>query len=224
MSPKHTNPLRARLDALTQIAPKRGVACWSARDLCEPLGYAKWERFLAVVERAIGARKDAGLVTRYYFRELTTTNADGLIVVNDYRLTRLACHLVTLAADSRKKAVVDARAYFAEPQAAAKPAAKPKSKPAAKKAAVKAPKPGKPAVKSAAKTKTVAGKAAPAAPKVATAKTKAVVKPLSASGSRFIPQVGDKFYGSTHASRNSRWNPNCAVSRGYHNRAAANGR
>ena len=37
-----------------------GVECWSARELCGLLGYAKWERFLGVIERAKEACTNAG--------------------------------------------------------------------------------------------------------------------------------------------------------------------
>ena len=37
-----------------------GVECWSARELCELLGYAKWERFEGVIDRAKEACSNAG--------------------------------------------------------------------------------------------------------------------------------------------------------------------
>ncbi len=205
MSEVPSHPLRAQLDALAKVSPKKGGETWSARDLWAPLGYAKWESFTKVIARAMDARREAGLDCAFHFRELTTPAGEA-----DFRLTRLACHLITLAGDGRRKTIAFAREYFAElPEAKPAPRAAAKSKP---KKAVAA------AAKVAAKPKAAPKKPAAVTPPAPSAK--AAVN----SGSRFIPQAGDRFHGSTNESRNSRWNPNCAVSRGYHNRAASNGR
>ena len=38
-----------------------GVECWSARELCGVLGYAKWERLEGVIARAKKSCENAGI-------------------------------------------------------------------------------------------------------------------------------------------------------------------
>lgn len=207
------NPLRAKLDALVQVSPKKGGETWSARDLWEPLGYAKWESFAKIIARAIATRRESGLDCAFHFRELVSPAGDA-----DFRLTRLACHLVTLAGDGRKKAIASARDYFAE--SPAKPAPKP-AKAAGKSgpAAAKAKSPAQPeaaAPVAAPESSPKSAKAEPATP------PRVPGKPAVNTGSRFIPQSGGNFQGK--ANRKAAWNPNLAVSRGYPNSAARTGR
>ena len=44
-----------------------GVECWSAREICELLGYAKWERFENVLFKAKEACENAGETVVYHF-------------------------------------------------------------------------------------------------------------------------------------------------------------
>lgn len=206
-----TSDPHARFDALARRSPKDGSACWSARELCPVLGYARWESFVAVIKRAVEVCKTENNDDARHFQECETSDAEGgARPQRDFRLTRYACHLIAMNGDARREAVAAARVFFEKkkerPAPAAKPAAKAKPEPkaAAKPAGNAAEKPAPAPV-------------AKVEPKPA---TKLPTKPLPASGSRFIPQAGGSFYGSTHQSRNSRWNPNCAVSRGYPNSAA----
>ena len=45
--------LKSPFDALGHIVPDESVEFWFARDLMEPLGYARWENFLTAIQRAI---------------------------------------------------------------------------------------------------------------------------------------------------------------------------
>ena len=88
---------------------------WLARELMTPLEYGKWQDFAAVVERAKAS--------------LTLVEGDGAAAANftevrkkavgrgrigiDYRLTRFAAYLTSMAADDTKQAVAEARVYFA---------------------------------------------------------------------------------------------------------------
>ena len=219
-----SSDLQTQFDALAQRSPKDGSACWSARDLCPVLGYARWETFVTIIKRAVAACVADHNDSARHFQEIQLPLAEGeKRPQRDFRLTRYACHLIALNGDARREAVAAARVFFEKKKervAAAKPAPKAKAKPA-KASVKKAPAAPAKTVKAA---KAVAAKPAkPAAQtpaKSAAKAVKVVTKPKVVSGSRFIPQAGDAFYGSTHASRNSRWNPNCAVSRGYPNRAA----
>ena len=52
--------LTARFDELSQRLPDEGIEFWFARDLMEPLGYARWENFITAIHRAIDSCKSTG--------------------------------------------------------------------------------------------------------------------------------------------------------------------
>ena len=52
--------LTARFDELSQSLPDEGIEFWFARDLMEPLGYARWENFTTAINRAIESCKSTG--------------------------------------------------------------------------------------------------------------------------------------------------------------------
>ena len=54
--------MQNQFDALARNHPDAdGVEFWFARDLQEPLGYARWENFLTAIQRAIESCKtDSG--------------------------------------------------------------------------------------------------------------------------------------------------------------------
>ncbi len=43
--------LQSHFDSLAQIVPGEEVEFWFARDLQEPLGYARWENFIPMTAR-----------------------------------------------------------------------------------------------------------------------------------------------------------------------------
>jgi len=47
--------LQQRLDALVQRVPDENIEFWFARDLLEPLGYARWENVLTAIQRAMAS-------------------------------------------------------------------------------------------------------------------------------------------------------------------------
>jgi DNA-damage-inducible protein D len=78
---------------------------WSARQLMTILGYAKWQAFVEVIEKAKEACKTSGYIIKDHF-----TDASNMIVtgkgaqrnVEDILLTRYACYLIAQNGDSRK--------------------------------------------------------------------------------------------------------------------------
>lgn len=93
-----------------------GVECWSARELCSLLGYAKWERFEGVISRAKEACENAGVNPSDHFPstgKMIVLAKGAQREVPDYMLTRYACYLVAQNGDPRKPEISFAQNYFA---------------------------------------------------------------------------------------------------------------
>ena len=94
----------------------RGDKCWFARDLQSLLGYAKWDKFESVIDRAQGACRNAGHPVEDHFVEVfphTGKNPLGGRPGKDFELSRYACYLIAQNASSRLKPVAFAQTYFA---------------------------------------------------------------------------------------------------------------
>ena len=63
--------LTARFDELSQRLPDDNIEFWFARDLMEPLGYARWENFTTAIHRAIESCKSTGYNQDDHFRGVT---------------------------------------------------------------------------------------------------------------------------------------------------------
>jgi DNA-damage-inducible protein D len=108
--------LTARFDELSQRLPGEGIEFWFARDLMEPLGYARWENFITAIQRAIESCKATGYDEVDHFRGVTKMVRLGSGAerpVDDFMLTRYACYLIAQNGDPRKQAIAFAQSYFA---------------------------------------------------------------------------------------------------------------
>ncbi len=108
--------LTARFDELSQRLPDDGIEFWFARDLMEPLGYARWENFTTAIHRAIESCKSTGYKESDHFRGVTkmvTLGSGAQRPVEDFMLTRYACYLIAQNGDPRKQAIAFAQSYFA---------------------------------------------------------------------------------------------------------------
>jgi len=92
------------------------VESWSARELQGILGYARWENFKVVVERARKACEARGNKVLDHFRDVTKMIGLGSVAerpVEDVALTRYACYLMAQNGDTSKSEIACAQTYFA---------------------------------------------------------------------------------------------------------------
>jgi very-short-patch-repair endonuclease len=95
---------------------ENGVEFWLARELRPLLGYAKWETFSNVIEKAKIACEHSGNSVELCFPDAGKTSKmpnGGEKPVEDYMLTRYACYLIAQNGDPKKREIALAQTYFA---------------------------------------------------------------------------------------------------------------
>jgi DNA-damage-inducible protein D len=93
-----------------------GNEFWFARDLQKLLGYAKWDNFLAVVQRAREACEASGHTIGDHFADVGKMISLGKGAereIEDIVLSRYASYLIAQNGDGRKREIAFAQTYFA---------------------------------------------------------------------------------------------------------------
>ncbi len=114
MKKKEIKQLFDRFEAIA--CEYNGIECWSARELCGLLGYAKWQTFENVLTKAQEACQNAGIQITDHFTgvsKMVSLGSGSERAIDDYMLTRYACYLVAQNGDPRKPEISFAQNYFA---------------------------------------------------------------------------------------------------------------
>lgn len=96
---------------------ENGIEFWYGRELGVALGYASWDGFQPVIQRAEVSIKRSGLLVENHVRHVSnmvTVGYGNPRSVSDVKLTRYACYIVAQNGNAAKKPLVaQAQSYFA---------------------------------------------------------------------------------------------------------------
>ena len=95
---------------------EHGKEFWSARELYKLLGYSSLNAFQNTIVKAREACEDSKQDVFYHFYlqiDVVRTGNGSLRKIEAYRLSRYACYLIIMNADSHKPIVALGQAYFA---------------------------------------------------------------------------------------------------------------
>jgi DNA-damage-inducible protein D len=108
--------LHSSFESMVQTFPDAETEFWCARDLQMLLGYAKWENFAKVIDKAITACQNSGYDPNDHFlgiRKMVDLGSGAKREIVDIGLTRYACYLIAQNGDPAKEQIAFAQTYFA---------------------------------------------------------------------------------------------------------------
>lgn len=108
--------LHAAFEDIVQRHAETATEFWLARELQTVLGYARWENFAKIVDKAKSSCEAAGNLVDDHFRDVTkmvSLGSGSQRAVEDIALTRYACYLIAQNGDPSKEPIAFAQTYFA---------------------------------------------------------------------------------------------------------------
>lgn len=99
------------LQTFEKLAKENGIRYWDAREFMGALGYDTWGSFRGVINKAIASCAHMGIDISEVF--IAKTIIEDSKVIDSFKLTRFACLLVTMHADSKKPKVSQAKVALA---------------------------------------------------------------------------------------------------------------
>ncbi len=91
---------------------ENGIIYWWASDLSKMLGYASLKSFETVLGRATKAF--VSLNIPHYENIIAILREINGVQIQDFKLTRFACYLITMNGDPKKREVAECQLYFVE--------------------------------------------------------------------------------------------------------------
>lgn len=112
-----TNNNHQTFENIRRVGDKKNEF-WSARDLYPILEYSSWDKFKAVIRKAIKACENSKISVSDHFSQvgkmvIIGSGAQRNIEDYDYHLSRYACYLIIQNADPSKEIVAGGQTYFA---------------------------------------------------------------------------------------------------------------
>lgn len=107
--------IRDSLEKIKRVAPN-GQPFWDARELMEVLAYKEWRDFGDVIEKAKTACEMSGNFSNNHFAyspEKVEIGSGAKRERDNYKLSKYACHLITMNGEPSKPQIGGAQTYFA---------------------------------------------------------------------------------------------------------------
>ena len=98
--------LQTEFNKLSNTLENSNIEYWFARDLQKVLGYARWENFGNLIQKAKTAYKNSSIEISDHFRNITKMVEIGSNTqrpIEDIMPTRYACYLITQKEDSKNE-------------------------------------------------------------------------------------------------------------------------
>lgn len=94
-----------------------GKAFWKARDLSNILGYAEYRNFKPIIEKAMEVcRNNANSIADHFveLNEMVEVGSGAFRTIQNLKLSKYACLLISMNANNKRSIVLQAQAYFTD--------------------------------------------------------------------------------------------------------------